>query len=462
MVTRLLRGEPTEDTRMAIASSPLNKDVPLLAAHSDEADNRLIARIRLVLAASALLVAIVDHTGPGQANAAPLAVLASYTAICTAAYVSVYFQLRWAKGKLMHRLDAGVFVAMAAANGVADIFPLMFLFFAVVVASLRYGLDEGGRVTLIAVVLYCVLALAKLHHVPPARLFLHAAVLLAIGRAIAQLGERHIQAARRQALLRDLNQVANPRFGIDRTMTAALERTRAFFMADSCIAPLEVDTGRYALRAVRADGPLVAPAAAVYAELAHAMLPEPRTHVLLYARAWRRWQRLAATSLSHAGGPGRWVPQDQAGLLEARSFISAPWHSGRARAGFTSPPALACWDAPTRCSWRGSPPTNCSLSTGSTRSTGSPRIRRRWSARRSPSTCTTRRSSRISACSLGWLPCAARPRRKIRSPTSSTSWWRWRPMSSCSCATTPRVHPAKRPPTNRSAWPRCGVMPPRR
>ncbi|MES2902253.1 MAG: histidine kinase [Pseudomonadota bacterium] len=333
----LLRGELTEGTRMAIASSPLDKDVPLLAAHSDEADNRLIARIRLVLAASALLVAVVDHTGPGQAHAAPLAIIASYTAICAAAYVGVYFQLRWVMGTLMHRLDAGLFVAMAAANGEADIFPLMFLFFAMVVASLRYGLDEGARVILIAVVLYCALALAKLHHVPPARLFLRAAVLLAIGRAIAQLGERHLQAARRQALLRDLNQVANPRFGIDRTMTAALERTRAFFMADSCIVLLEADSGGCALRAVRAGGPPVAPAATVDAELARAMLPEPRTHVLLYACAWRRWRQLAITSLSHAGGPGCWIAQDQArlgalaDLLEARSFISAPLAFGQGK-----------------------------------------------------------------------------------------------------------------------------------
>jgi signal transduction histidine kinase len=316
----------------------LDKDVPGIAPHSDEADNRLVARIRLVLAVSALLVALVDHTGPAPTNAAALLVLSSYAAISTAAYVGAHCQLRWARGKLMHRLDACVCAAMAAAGGQADIFPLVFMFFAIVVASLRYGLDEGARVTLAAVTLYCAAAIAALPTVAPARLFLRAAVLLTFGRAIAQLGERHIQAARRQALLRDLNQVANPRFGIDRTMTAALERTRAFFMADSCIALLEEnDTRGFAIRAVRADGPLVAPAETIDADLARAMLPEPRAHVLLYVGPWRRRRGLAGTSLSHAGGPGRWMPhagarlQELADLLEAGSFISAPLIFGRGK-----------------------------------------------------------------------------------------------------------------------------------
>jgi signal transduction histidine kinase len=318
----------------------LHKEVPAAAAHADEADNELVARIRLALALSALLVAVVDHTGLGETSAAALLILSCYAAACTGAYVGAECQLRWARGKLMHRIDAGMFVAMAAAGGEADVFPLVFLFFAIVVAALRYGLDEGARVTIVAVMLYCAPVIAKLPNAGPSRLFLRAAVLLAFGRAIAQLGERHIQAARRQALLRDLNQVANPRFGIDRTMTAALERTRAFFMADSCIALLEGhDTGLYAIRVVRAGGPLVAPAETVDAELARAMLPEPRTHVLLYVRPWRRWRGLAGTSLSHAGGPRRWMQQDAGRLreladqFEAGSFISAPlifgWGKGR-------------------------------------------------------------------------------------------------------------------------------------
>lgn len=320
---------------MAMSSSPPDQDVTGTAAHSDEADIRVLARIRLGLATSALLLAVVDHTGAGQANLAALLILSCYAAACAAACTGKQSQRRWTQGRLMHRLDAGVCVAMVAAVGPADIFPLLFLVFAIVVASLRYGLDEGARVTIVTVLLYCAATIATLPEAAPARLFLRGAVLLAFGRAIAQLGERHIQAARRQALLHELNQAANPRFGIDRTMTAALERVRTFFLADSCIALLdEHEADRYAMRAVRAQGPLAAPAETIGAQLARTMLPEPRTHVLLYVRPWRR---MAGALLSHAGGAGRWTRQDEgrlqelADLLDAGSFISAPLIFGRGR-----------------------------------------------------------------------------------------------------------------------------------
>jgi signal transduction histidine kinase len=310
----------------------MDKDVPGAGLHADVADDKQVACIRLVLAISALLVAIVDHAAPGpDDDPAALFVLSCYAAICSASYVGAQRQQRWAVGTLMHRVDAAVFVAMAATSSRADALPLVFLFFAIVVASLRYGLEEGAGLTIIAVMSYCTVDLVTHAEMPPARLFLRAAVLLAFGRAIAQLGERHIQAVRRQALLRDLNQVANPRFGVDRTMTAALERTRVFFMADSCMTLLEdTDSGRHAIHAVRGRGAQVGRPEPVGDELARMLLPEPRTHVLLYVRAWRRGGRFTATSLSHAGGPGCWMAQDHgrlrelADLLEAGSFISAP------------------------------------------------------------------------------------------------------------------------------------------
>jgi signal transduction histidine kinase len=322
---------------MAISSIPSNRDVPAVMAHSNEADNQLLARMRLVLVVSALLVAVVDHTGPGQSNTGAVLVLSCYAAVCGAAYAATLRRLPWARGKLMHRLDAFTCAALAATGSDADVFTMVFLFFAIVVASLRYGLEEGAFVTLGAVVLYCEVVIVALPGAAPARVFLRAAVLLAFGRAIAQLGERHIQAVRRQALLGILNQVANPRFGIDRTMTAALERIRASFGADRCFVVLEDrDAGRYAIRQVRAGDPPEVPEVDIDGSLARPMLQEPNAYALLYVRPWRRWPGLGGLSLSHAGS-GRWIRQDDgplqelAQLLEAGSFISAPVVFGRGR-----------------------------------------------------------------------------------------------------------------------------------
>ncbi|NHZ33686.1 sensor histidine kinase [Massilia rubra] len=327
---------------MVIADSPLNKDAACAAAQSDVVYSQLVARIRLVLTVSAVLVAILDHAGPGPANLTALMVLSAYALLCAAVYLCPRCQPRWTRGKLRHRLDVAVSAAVVAAVGQADIFPLVFLFFAIVVASLRYGLAEGVRVTIATVLLYYLAAMLTLPEVAPARVLLRAAVLLAFGRVIAQLGELHILAARRQALLRELNQVANPRFGVERSMTAALEKIRAFFMADSCLMLLadpeqEHERGAHFLRTVRADGPTVVPAIPIDAALARAMLPEPRTHVLLYVRAWRCWRAFGGCALGYADEPATWTGhacgslRELAELLGAASFISAPVNFGRGK-----------------------------------------------------------------------------------------------------------------------------------
>jgi signal transduction histidine kinase len=324
-------------TTMVIADSPLNQDAARAAAQSDVAYSQLVARIRLVLTVCAVLVAILDHAGPGPANRTALVILAAYALLCAAVYLCPRCQPRWTRGKLRHRLDVAVSAAVMAAAGQADIFPLVFLFFAIVVASLRYGLAEGLRVTVATVLLYFLAAVITLPELAPGRVLLRAAVLLAFGRVIAQLGELHILAARRQALLRELNQVANPRFGIDRSMTAALERVRAFFMADSCLLLLEQqDGGGHALRTVQAGGPAVVAAIPVDAALASAMLPEAGSQALLYVRPWRCWRAFGGCALAH-GGAGAWsAPAPDrlrrlADLLGAASFISVPLSFGRGK-----------------------------------------------------------------------------------------------------------------------------------
>lgn len=315
---------------MTMTSSALDRDGPGVTAHSNEADNRLVARVRLMLAASALLVAFIDHAGPGSSSNAALYVLSCYAAICAFALACTLRRVKWTRGKFMHRLDAATCAAMAATGSEADIFPMVFLFFAIVVASLRYGLEEGAFVTIAAIVLYCEVLYVVHPGGAPARVFLRAAVLLAFGRAIAQLGERQLQAARRQALLGELSQVANPRFGIDRTMSAALERTRAFFRAGCCMVLLEEhETGTYSIRESWAGAPAVVQEQNIDATIARRILAEPGGQTLLYVRPWRRWRRIGGQSLSHAGA-GRWIEQDEArlqelaDLFEAGSFISAP------------------------------------------------------------------------------------------------------------------------------------------
>lgn len=323
---------------MAMSTFPLSKEVPVTAAHSHPDDAQMVGRIRLLLALSALVAVVIDPMGESRTHGVALVLLSCYVLACLAAYVCAQYQLRFALGRFMHRFDVAVAFALFTVGGRVDIVPFIVLFFAILVASLRWGFEEGARVTVVSVILYGGGAVATVPGVAPPQLLSGAAVLLALGYVIAFLGERNIQLARRLDLLRGLNQTSNPRFGVDRSMTAALQSTRAFFAAERCIVLLEEDqTGQYYFRCVRQDGPSAAAADTVNAQLAEALLPQPRTHILVYRCPWRHWRLLAGTSLSHAGEPGSWRKhggaqwQAIADLLDAGSFISAPLVLGRGK-----------------------------------------------------------------------------------------------------------------------------------
>jgi len=309
---------------------------PLSGVQAHFADAQMVARIRALLTLSALLVVVIDPRGHGRAHAVALALLACYGVTCMTLAVRAQCRLPFARGALMHRLDMAAFFVIFVLGGHADLCPFIFLLFAVLVASLQWGLGEGACVTIAAVVLYCAGTRVAIPDMAAPQLLLGSAVLLALGFTITLLGERNIQVTRQLALLRDLNQAWNPRFGVDRTVTQALENTRAFFAAERCILLLEEDeSGQYFYRSVRQGGPLTVPAESIDAQLAHALLPAPRSHILLYRCRQRRWPWPA--SLKHAGEPGRWrqregtVLAELAELLDANCFISAPLVLGRGK-----------------------------------------------------------------------------------------------------------------------------------
>lgn len=288
-----------------------------------------------MLALSALLAAVVGQPGQHPSNAFVLTLLSCYVAACAIECAGAEFELPFALGRGPHRFDVAAFLAIFAAIGEVNIVPFIFLIFAILVASTRWGLDESTRVMLVALTIYCIGAIAAGPDTL-AQIVSAVAVWCMLGYGIASLGERNIQAMRRLNLLRELNTASNPRFGIDRAMTAAMESTRAFFVAERCVVLLEEpETGKYYLRSVRQHGPLAASADMTDPQLGHALLLQPATHVLLHRAPW--WHRLALTglSLSHAGETGRWCAQergqyqDLAELLDASSFISAPLVIGR-------------------------------------------------------------------------------------------------------------------------------------
>jgi hypothetical protein len=109
---------------MAILSSPFHKNIAASRARSADGVPHLVAPIRLALALTAF-VAMAGDAWPGRANGATILILSGYTAACAAAWPASQWQLGWARGRLMHRLDAVACMAMTVVGGGADIFPLV-------------------------------------------------------------------------------------------------------------------------------------------------------------------------------------------------------------------------------------------------------------------------------------------------------------------------------------------------
>src|SRR5206468_7845593 len=82
---------------------------------------------------------------------------------------------------------------------------------------------------------------------------------------------------RRLALLKDVSVLANPRFGVDRTFGALMERLRAFYAADMCMLVMaELPPGGYTLRRVNRQHPDTdGRAEVISAEVAHVLLALP-------------------------------------------------------------------------------------------------------------------------------------------------------------------------------------------
>lgn len=309
----------------------LSRDLAAAAAQSGAADAQMVGRIRLVLALTAVLAFFVEPFGIDTNGAIVPFVLSGYLATSAAIWACSELGLPFALGRLMHWVDVAWFFAIVASTGGANSYLFLFFFFAILVSSLRWGLDEGARVTIVSVALFISCALLDRADLAPARLLLRSTFLLALGYLIAQLGESQLRLKRRLALLRNLNQLSNPRFGVDRTITAMLEKTRDFFDAERCVVVLEEQESEcFSVRTVQSGSSKMVAAELVAAQIGRALLPEPSGHILFHRSPWHFRLKLPGTSFSHEGRSGRWIKQRGprfeclADLLDARSFISAP------------------------------------------------------------------------------------------------------------------------------------------
>jgi len=300
----------------------------------------MIALMRLILVSAALVIVHLDQSAPDRYLSLAYGLLALYII-----HSLTVFILATRKSPLVrsirpwsHWIDTAWCTTLIAFSGGANSIFFFIYFFSIIVASLRYGLLSGARIAVASAVLFSVVSYA----LEPAGTrsglvyFLHRPIyLITLGLLMAFWGGHEIASKGRLMLLKDVNNLSNPRFGVDRTIAAIMERLRAFYDADSCLlitAQQNEEGDKYSLRRIdRQIAEAGTDASPIDPALARQLLAAPAGCALLY-RSTRRWNPWGNTFYSYDPrkearvSEGLEAGKALADLLEAGSFVAVPMY----------------------------------------------------------------------------------------------------------------------------------------
>ncbi len=300
-------------------------------------DDRIIAVMRFILAFSALLITIVDPSEPDRLVAITYAALSLYTIYSAALYLIVQrFQaFQAAIRKWTHWADVGWYIVLISlSSGTSSVF-FFFFFFAILVASFRWGFRSGLSVALISAILFTTVGFATAPKGPNFelnRFLLRPIYLFVLGYMMAYWGGYEITLKRRLALLKEVNTLANPRFGVDRTTGWLMERLRSFYNADACLlVAADSAAGEYFMRrADREDPERAVRNEPIPEKLAERLLALPDNHAVVYSVKPRVWWSMHTRSRSYdVVSRARMAERPQvsealAATLDAGSFVAVP------------------------------------------------------------------------------------------------------------------------------------------
>ena len=300
-------------------------------------DDRMIAAMRLTLASSALLVVYIDPSEPARHIALTYMALALYILYSVILYALTLHRSPFFLLTTAHWIDVGWYVVfIGLSSGTHSIF-FLFFFFAILVASFRWGFNSGLQVTLVSATLFTIVGFTTAPVEPDFNLnlfLLRPTTLLVLGYMMAYWGGAENSLKRRLALLKDVSTLSNPRFGVDHTLGSIMERLRAFYHADTCLLVIfDQSTHGYRLYRARHQYPDTAGRAESLAEdVAHLFLTLPATHALVShgtsrLRGW--WRSEADIYVYDIGTAERVMETVQTGggylaALPTESYVTVP------------------------------------------------------------------------------------------------------------------------------------------
>jgi signal transduction histidine kinase len=291
--------------------------------------------VRLILACSALVITFIDPSEPDRLVFITYTALLFYAAYGVVMYSLALRSAALVKARAVHWIDVGwCLLLISLSSGTSSIF-FFFLFYAVLVASFRWGFREGMLVTVASAVLFTIVGYATAgQNLEINRFLLRPVYLLVLGYLMAYWGGAEIDLKRRLALLKEVNTLSNPRFGVAQTVLSIMKRVRAFYGASRALLILytSADAAGFQLIRVEAGEEGGDEVEKEYApvELARQFLTLPETFAACYNSPPRfRLPREAAyTALDVATNEFTSRGQQEcaalAVLLDANSFVTLP------------------------------------------------------------------------------------------------------------------------------------------
>ena len=198
--------------------------------------DKTLALVRLILAVSALFIVHFDPSEPNR-----LRTLTHYALLTYILYsVILYFCVRrrtnfsWRVMQGVIWLDVVWYSALITLGTSTNAVFFFFYLFAIIAGSSRAGTKFGLTLTLACTALFLTLNVTFLSElqldVP--RFVRRTVYMAALGSIVAYWGGAEAVLRLRLTLLKELSQIANPRFGIDRTVRQTLRRFLDFYDAD--------------------------------------------------------------------------------------------------------------------------------------------------------------------------------------------------------------------------------------
>jgi signal transduction histidine kinase len=294
-------------------------------------DLKLVSAMRSILAGFALIVTIIDPAEPDRYVTQTYAALTSYTVYSLVLLLLSFNRRDLIPVRIMHWLDVAWYLLLIAlSSGTNSIF-FNFFFFAILVGSFGWGLRTGLQLTIVSASLFTIVGIATKPSGEEFELnwfLIRSMQLLILGYLISRWGGFKSQLRGRLELLKDVTVVSNPRFGIDRTLNAILERLRSFYDANACLLLIQQKPNQadaYQLYRVRRAAHSTGAAPPQLTKLdAEVIIPQTRQHAVIHRDAGGPRTSLFDLETKQVRSTDSARATALASALEADNFVVVP------------------------------------------------------------------------------------------------------------------------------------------